>query len=70
MGKVTEFIKGGAFDFETYAVTTRGYEQILAPVKKDLDGFRAYMASKRAIELDAKGIESGFPIAEGKRRRW
>lgn len=66
MGKATEFLKNGAFDFSNYKTVTRGYEQILEPVKKDLDGFRAYMVSKRAIEKAGQGIETGVPLEEAK----
>lgn len=66
MGKGTEFIKHGAFRFDTYETVTRGYEQILAPVKKDLDGFRAYMVAKRAVEKAGQGIETGIPLEEAK----
>ena len=62
MGKGTEFLKYGAFDFNTYATKTRGYEQILEPVKNDLDGFREYMVAKRVIEKEGQGIETGFDL--------
>lgn len=60
MGKAREFLQFGAFDFEHYKTITRGYEEILKPVKKDLNGFRAYMASKRVLEKTKQGIETGF----------
>jgi hypothetical protein len=66
MGKGTQFIKRGAFDFNTYETVTKGYEEILAPVKKDLDGFRAYIASKRVIEKSEQGIETGFDVAQAR----
>jgi len=66
MGKATEFLKYGAFEFSTYKTSTKGYEQILEPVKKDLDGFRAYMVAKRAIEKEAQGIKTGVPLNEAR----
>lgn len=66
MGKGREFLKSGAFDLENYKTTTRGYEQIMEPVKKDLDGFRAYMASKRVLEKTKQGIETGFDVDAAK----
>lgn len=66
MGKAREFLKYGAYDFGTYETTTRGYEQILKPVKKDLDGFRAYLAAKRTIEKEAQGIKTGFDITDAR----
>lgn len=64
MGKGTQFLKYGAFKFDTYETVTKGYEQILEPVKHDLDGFRAYIASKRVLEKSAQGIETGFNPAD------
>lgn len=66
MGKGTEFIKYGAFKFDTYETVTKGYEQILAPVKKDLDGFRAYMVAKRTLEKSAQGIETGVDVEQAR----
>lgn len=66
MGKATRFLKYGAFDFTTYKDVTKGYEQILEPVKKDLDGFRAYMVAKRAIEKEGQGVTTGVPLEEAR----
>lgn len=65
-GKARRFLKYGAYDFSTYGDVTRGYEQIMKPVKKDLDGFRAYMAAKRTIEKEAQGIKTGFDITDAR----
>jgi hypothetical protein len=64
MSKGTQFIERGAFDFDTYETTTKGYKQILDPVKDDLDGFRSYIVSKRAVERHGKGFETGIPLPE------
>lgn len=65
-GKGAQFLKSGTFDFDTYQTVGKPYEKILEPVKKDLDGFRAYMVAKRAIELHGRDIESGMPLAEAR----
>lgn len=65
-GKATEFLNHGAFDFETYKTQTPGYFKILEPVKKDLDGFRAYMVAKRAIEKEGQGVTTGIPLEEAR----
>ena len=65
-GKASEFLNAGAFDFSTYKTTTKGYFQILDPVKKDLDGFRAYLVAKRAVEKAGQGVETGIPLEEAK----
>ena len=66
MGKGIEFLKHGAFKFDTYETVTKGFLQMLEPVKKDLDGFRAYIVSKRVIEKEAQGISTGFNLEHAK----
>lgn len=61
-GKADHFLMHGTYDFNTYATTGKGLKEIIAPVEKDLNGLRAYLASKRAMELNAYGIETGFDI--------
>jgi hypothetical protein len=59
-GKVDHMLRRGTFDFNTYEVNGPSLEAVLAPVKDDLDGFRAFAASARAIELERRGVTSGF----------
>jgi hypothetical protein len=70
-GKGAQFIKLGTFDFDTYQTVGRSYQSIMDMLKTvgpsgekiyDLDGFRAYMVSRRAIELEDRQIEHGIPI--------
>lgn len=61
-GKADHWLVYSPFEFDTYANTGRSLKEILDPVKKDLDGLRAYVAAKRAVELEARGIQSGFDI--------
>ncbi len=63
-GKASQFLNHGAFDFDTYKTVTKGYFQILDPIKNDLNGFRAYMGAKRAIEKEGQGIKTGMPLEE------
>lgn len=63
-GKANQFLEYGTFDFKTYENNGRPLKAILDGV--DLDGFRAYAASKRAIELNARGIESGLDLDAAK----
>lgn len=65
-GKATQFLDHGTFDFNTYRNTGPGLKQILEPVNKDLEGIRAYMVARRAIELDDRGIVTAVPIAEAR----
>jgi len=59
-GKSDYFLNHATFDFNTFADVGKPLKDILAPVKNDFDGLRAYAASARALELEAKGIKSGF----------
>lgn len=61
--KAEHFLEYGTFDFNTYRVTGRSLRDVLAPVKDDLDGLRAYAVAKRAIELEGRGMETGVDPA-------
>jgi hypothetical protein len=72
-GKGLQFLKFGTYDPRTYETNGKSYEETIKPVKNDLDGFRAYMASKRAIELSKRGepgtaehVETGFDLDAAK----
>ena len=66
-GKADRFIRYDQISFDTYRVIGRGYEQIMKDVGPDLDPFRAYIASQRVIELEKRGITSGFDLEAAKR---
>lgn len=61
-GKAEHFIEHGTFDFKTYETNGKGLREILDPVKDDLNGFRAYLTSKRAIDIEASGRKSGIDL--------
>jgi hypothetical protein len=63
-GRAEQFIEHGTFDPHTGATTGRGLQQIIDPVRDDLDGLRAYAIARRAVELDQRGIQSGVPLQE------
>jgi hypothetical protein len=65
-GKAEQFLEHGTFDFKTYETTGKGLKDILDPVKDDLDGLRAYLASKRALEIKASERASGIDTAAAK----
>ena len=77
-GKADQFLEFGTFDFKTYENNGpslkdilqkgvgRDFPEITDVEKVDLNGFRAYIAAKRAVELDGRGIESGFDIEAAK----
>ncbi len=65
-GRGEQFIENATYDFDTLENTGPSLKAILAPVENDLDGFRAYAVSKRAVELSGRGIETGVPLDEAK----
>lgn len=66
-GKAEHFIEYGTFDFNTYKTNGKPLKDVLEPVAKDMDGFRAYLASKRAIEIEASGRKSGVDLEAAQR---
>ena len=59
-GKADAFLEYSPFDYNTYEWKGKSLKSILEPIKGNLDEFRAYIVSKRAQELQARGIESGI----------
>lgn len=49
-------------DFATREVNGPGLRKILAPINSNLDAFRAYVTSLRAIELEGRDIKTGFDL--------
>lgn len=63
-GMADHFIEHGTFNFATRATTGKALKDVLKPVEKDLDGFRAYAVAERAIELEKRGIQTGVPMVD------
>lgn len=61
-GKAEHFIEYGSFEFNSYKTNGKPLKEIIAPVADDLDGFRAYLASKRALEIEGSGRKSGMDV--------
>lgn len=61
-GKADHFLEYSPFEFDSLKNVGKPLTKILEPVRDDLDGLRAYAVSKRALELDARGIETGVPL--------
>lgn len=66
-GKAEHFLEYGTFDFNTYKTTGAPLKTILDPVRNDLDGLRAYLASKRSLDLEASGRKSGMDLDAARR---
>lgn len=64
VGKADHFLNRGTFDFGTYENNGPSLKEVLSPVAKDLNGFRAYAAAARALELEGRGIKSGFDFGD------
>lgn len=67
-GKADQFLEHATFEYDTLKNNGKSLKEAMAPVEaaKDLDGFRAYALSARALELNGRGIETGIPLAEAK----
>ena len=64
-GKIESFLKNGTFrPGDIGKKTGKSLQEIVDSHKGDLDGFRKYMVSKRAVELDARGIKTGIDTVE------
>lgn len=63
-GKALQFLEHGTFNFKTFKTTGPSLKQILKPFGKDLNQFRAYIVAKRVIELEGRGIETGFLLKD------
>jgi hypothetical protein len=66
-GRARQFLEHGAYDFKSLETNGPSFKEVLEPFKKDLDGFRAYLVSKRAMELNGRGIETGVPLDAAQR---
>ncbi len=61
-GKAEHFIEHGTFDFNTYKTNGKSLKEVVEPFANDLQGLRAYLTSKRALEIEASGRKSGFDV--------
>lgn len=61
--KVKYAFEKGTLDYQTLSQTGKSFKDILEPFKKDPRAFEAYLVSKRTVELETRGIKSGFDKA-------
>lgn len=66
-GRSSAWIDYETFDFNSGQRSGDSLRKILAPVKDEVDALNAYLLAKRAVDLDARGIDSGVPAAEAAR---
>jgi len=67
--KTKSWLEFGPSDFKSLKPVegVKPLQAIVAPFTKEgakLDSFKAYIVSKRALEIEAQGKKSGFPIAD------
>lgn len=59
-GRAEHFLERSPYLFKNYENVGKPLQEILKPIKKNLDEFRAYIVSKRALELANRKIETGI----------
>lgn len=62
-GRVLQQLEHGTYDIKTGKVNGDPLAAVLKPVEND-ERFVNYAVAKRAIELEARGIKTGMPLAE------
>lgn len=69
VGKAIEFLRSGTFKFDSpQTKVTKGFAEIFKKYSpKDLKEWDVYAKSKRAIERDAQGLETGVSIPNAKK---
>lgn len=63
-GRAEQQLEHSTYDFDTYKNNGAGLKEILKPIKDDMKDWATYAVSKRALELEARGINSGLPLAD------
>lgn len=61
-GKADQMLLNHTYKFDTYENNGRSLKDIISPLGGDLTDFRDYMIAKRALELEARGVKSGFGV--------
>lgn len=64
--KAKHAFEKGTFDFKTLENNGEGLKPILDSAKNDPDGFRAFLVSKKVIEVEGKGLKSGWDINDAR----
>lgn len=65
--KAHGFLTNATFDYnDPTKITGKSVKQILDPIKEDVPGWEAYAVSRRAIELEGRGIKTGIDLVQAK----
>lgn len=66
-GRAQAFLKQGRVD-NNFNKVGKSFDEIISPVKSNLNEFRAYIKDKRAIELGKRGIMTGSDLTPVERQ--
>ncbi len=64
--KAKHAIEEGTLDYKTLEKNGKGLTEILDPMKGKEDQFEQFLVSKRALEIEKSGRESGFDVGDVK----
>ena len=64
--RANHFLEFSPVEFKTFKRVGRPLRAILEPITKNLDNFRSYLLSKRAVELDGRGIKTGIALEDAR----
>lgn len=67
-GRAQAFLKQGRVD-ENFNVVGKSLDEIMQPVKANLNEARTYIKDKRALELEKRGIMTGSDLTPAERQR-
>lgn len=62
VGRADAFLENGIRDFKTLERVGPSLKEVLSPVREDIEAFKAYAIAERALELEGRGITSGFNV--------
>lgn len=65
-GRARSFLRQGVID-ENMNKIGKSFDEVITPVRENLDEFRAYIKDKRALELDERGIVTGSDLSRAER---
>jgi hypothetical protein len=65
-GRGDHWIQFKTYEFKTLKNNGKGFAEILKPLEGDLGSFDRYLLARSALEREAMGKKTGFPIEESK----
>lgn len=68
--KAQTFIEKGTLSFKDLSYTGKSFEDIIKPIRNmeyGIEKFKTYLISKRALELEKRGLDHGFDVEFSKK---